>query len=94
MNYYGNFLKKGVRIYYEYGCRLDNRTGILVIDIEEGIWTNKRLPDGIEIATSMFRSFACKVLGQCKRGKIRDKVSREIGRMKENERSELVELFA
>ena len=80
MNYYGNLLKvEGAQIYYNYGCRLDNMTGVLLIDTEKGTWTNNRLPQGIEIETIMFRSFANKVLRQCKRGEYREKVSRDIG---------------
>ena len=80
MNYYGNLLKaEGSHIYYAYGCRLDNMTGIMLIDIEKEAWINKRFPDGIEVETRMFCSFANKVLGQCMRGEIREKVSREIG---------------
>ena len=80
MNYYGNLLKEeGPCIYYSYGCQLNNMTGILMIDTEEKVWVNKQLPDGIEVETSMFRSFANKVLVQCIRGQIRKKVSHEIG---------------
>ena len=80
MNYYGRLLKiEGPCISYSYGCRLDNMTGILLIDTDNAIWTNKRLPDGIEVETRMFRSFANKVLGQCMRGEISERVSREIG---------------
>ena len=67
------------QIYYAYGCRLNNMTGILIIDTEKEIWINKQLPDGIKVETRMFQSFANKVLGQCIRGEIRQKVSREIG---------------
>lgn len=80
MNYYGNLLKvEESQIFYAYGCRLDNMTGILIIDMEKETWINKRMPDGIEIETGMFRSFANKVLGECVMGEIREKVSREIG---------------
>lgn len=80
MNYYGKLLKvDGFHIYYAYGCRLNNMTGILLIDTDEGTWTNEQLPDGIEVETRMFRSFADKVLGQCMRGEFHEKVSREIG---------------
>ena len=80
MNYYGNLLKiEDSRIYYEYGCGLDNTTGILVIDKEEETWNNEKFPDGIEVETAMFRMFANKVLGECIKGEIREKVSREIG---------------
>ena len=80
MNYYGNLLKiEGSRIYYAYGCRLDNMTGILMIDTEEETWNNEKLPDGIEVETVMFRRFANKVLRECIKGEIREKVSREIG---------------
>lgn len=80
MNYYGNLLKtKGSRIYYEYGCRLDNMTGILMIDTDEEIWNNEKFPDGIEVESVMFRRFANKILGECIKGEIREKVSREIG---------------
>lgn len=50
-----------------------------MIDTKEVNWTNKQLPDGIEIETRMFRSFDNKVLGECLSGEIREKVSREIG---------------
>ena len=80
MNYYGNLLKiEDSRIYYEYGCSLDNMTGILMIDTEEETWNNEQFPDGIEVETVMFRGFANKVLGECIKGEIREKVSREIG---------------
>ena len=80
MNYYGNLLKMdGSHIYYSYGCRLDNLTGILMIDTEKKTWTNIKLPDGIEVETRIFHSFAGKVLGQCVRGEVKKKVSREIG---------------
>ena len=66
MNYYGNLLKvEDSKIFYAYGCRLDNMTGILIINMEKETWTNERMPDGIEIETRMFRSFANKVLGRC-----------------------------
>ena len=66
MNYYGNLLKiDNSHIYYAYGCRLNNMTGILMIDTEEETCANKQLPDGIEVETRMFRSFANKVLGRC-----------------------------
>ena len=58
---------------------LDNMTGVLLIDTAKGTWTDIRLPHGIEVETRMFRSFANKTLGQCKRGEIRNRVSREIG---------------
>ena len=54
-------------------------TGVLLIDTAKGTWTDIRLPHGIEVETRMFRSFANKTLGQCKRGEIRNRVSREIG---------------
>ena len=80
MNYYGKLLKvEGSHVYYEYGCSLDNMTGILMIDTEKSCWVNNRFPDGIEFETSRFCLFANKVLGQCMRGEIREKVSREIG---------------
>lgn len=76
MNYYGNLLKiDNSHIYYAYGYRLNNMTGILLIDTEEETWTNKQLPDGIEVETRMFSSFANKVLGECMGGDIREKVS-------------------
>lgn len=50
-----------------------------MIDTKEESWTNKKLPDGIEIETRMFRPFANKVLGECLRSEIREKDSREIG---------------
>ena len=53
--------------------------GILMIDTEEKTWINKQPPDGIEVETRMFRSFANNVLGQCMGGDIREKVFREIG---------------
>ena len=63
MNYYGYLLKiEDSRIYYEYGCSLDNMTGILMIDTEEETWNNEKFPDG-----------------ECIKGEIREKVSREIG---------------
>ena len=51
----------------------------VIINMEKETWTNERMPDGIEIETRMFRSFANKVLGECVMGEIREKVSREIG---------------
>ena len=61
MNYYGNLQKvEGSHFYYNYGCRLDNMTGVLLIDAEEGTWTNKRLPNGIEVETTMLCLFAIK----------------------------------
>ena len=57
MNYYGNLLKvEKSRIYYGYGCRLNNMTGVLMIDTDERAWTNTRFPDGILVETRMFRS--------------------------------------
>ncbi len=50
-----------------------------MIDTEEKTWNNEKLPDGIEVETVMFRRFANKVLGECIKGEIREKVSREIG---------------
>ena len=48
MNYYGRLLKvEGHYVVYSYGCRVDNMTGILLIDTDSANWTNKRLPDGI-----------------------------------------------
>ena len=80
MNYYGNLLKvDGAHVYYAYGCRLDNITGVLIINTEEETRTNKQLPDGIEVENERFRSFANKVLGKCMSGEIPEKVSREIG---------------
>lgn len=80
MNYYGDLLKvDGSLIYYSYGCSTKNMTGILMIDTKDQSWTNMRFPDGIEKESRMFRSFANKVLGQCSRGEIHKKVSREIG---------------
>ena len=61
MNYYGNLLKEeGSHNYYNYGCRLDNLSGVLLIDTEEGAWTNIRRPQRIEMENRMFRSFAKK----------------------------------
>ena len=80
MNYYGRLLKvEDQCAVYSYGCRVDNMTGILLIDTDSAKWTNKRLPDGIEGESYMFYSFANKVLRQCMRGEILEKVSREIG---------------
>lgn len=80
MNYYGRLLKvEGHYVVYSYGCRVDNMTGILLIDTDSANWTNKRLTDGIEGESYMFYSFANKVLRLCMRGEIPEKVSREIG---------------
>ena len=80
MNYYGRLLKAEDHCaVYSYGCRLDNMTGILLIDTDSANWNNKRLPDGIEVETDMFYSFANKVLRQCMKGETPEKVSREIG---------------
>lgn len=57
MNYYGDLLKvERSRIYYNYGCSLNNMTGVLMIEPDESAWTNIRFPDGILIETRMFRS--------------------------------------
>ena len=47
-NYYGRLLKvEGHCVVYLYRCRVDNMTGILLINTDSANWTNKRLPDGI-----------------------------------------------
>ncbi len=80
MNYYGDLLRvEGFRIYYSYGTSLDNMTGILMVDISEGTYTNVKMPDGMEKESCRFRSFANKALRQCMSGEIQNKISHEVG---------------